>query len=107
MDFEAAIEAYKQGVDQDIKAYKSQDFVAPKWVKGVLEDEEALTHIKPEQQVANTPVRAQASSSSWEELITDTQALAVSDYLLNEQETKQYYSEEEEETSKDANGPHI
>ena len=73
-----------------------------------MANEEAMTHIKHEQQVAKeTPARAQASSGSWEGPITDSQAAAVSDYLLNEQETKQDYSEEEEEPSKDPNGLYI
>ena len=37
-----------------------------------------------------------ASSSSWEGPIFDTQAIAVSEFLLNEEEMAQYYSEEED-----------
>ena len=59
VDFEAAIEAYKQGKDQYIKAYKAQEFIVPEWVKEALADDEAMTHIKPEQQVAKDgPARA-------------------------------------------------
>ena len=72
--------------------------MAPDWVKEALEQGDHMQHIKPENQVRIfTPTRGQASSSSWEGPITDSQAVVVSDYLLTEQEAAQYHSEDGEE----------
>ena len=43
--------------------------------------------------------RGQPSSSSWEGPLADSQAIAISDYLLNEQETTQYLGEDNEPSS--------
>ena len=42
-----------------------------------------------------------AASSSWEGRISDSQAVAISDHLLNEQETAVFFSEDEEEVGPD------
>ena len=66
-------------------------------MKEAFEQGDHMQQIKLESQVQiSTPTRGQASSSSWEGPITDSQAVAVSDYLLTEQETAQYYSEDGE-----------
>ena len=92
IDFEIAVALYKVDIKQDLREYKTQDFVASKWVKEALEaDSSASTQAQ-----STYPNQTGASSSSWEGPISDTQAVAVSDYLLNEQETAQDFSEEDE-----------
>ena len=38
-----------------------------------------------------------SSSSSWEQPITDTQAVEISDYILSREEEQAYFSDEEED----------
>ena len=64
-----------------------------------------MNEMKPEHQVRadlqNKEYREQTieaprrpSSSSWQETISDTQAVTFSDYLLNEQATDEYFNGE-------------
>ena len=89
IDLEIAVALYKEDIKQDIRDYKAQEFVAPKWVKEALQADKRASNQTPIYQTG-------PSSSSWEGPISDTHAVAVSEYLLNEQKTAQYLSEEEE-----------
>ena len=54
-----------------------------------------MQQIKPENQVRTaTPTIGPASSRSWEGPITDSQAVAASDYLLTEQEANIFLAED-------------
>ena len=65
-------------------------------MKEVLSTDESA----PSRTTHNQPIGA--ASSSWERPIIDSQAVAISDHLLTEQETAVFFSEDEE-----LNGPDI
>ena len=81
VDFEEEIKKYKEDIEEDIQKYKSQPYIAPKWVRAEIGAE-------------SRPGANSSSSSSWETPLTDSQAVGISDFLLTEQETKEFLSEE-------------
>ena len=85
IDFEIAVALYKEDIKQDIANYKAQEYVAPKWVQEAFRTDTSANASAPSNQQRG------GSSSSWEGPISDTQAAAVSDYLLTEQETAAYF----------------
>ena len=89
VDFEEEIRKYKQDIKKDIEQYKKQEYVAIRWIK------ETLGHADDAEEVAK--VATSASSSSWERPLTDSQAIELSDYILNDQEAQAYFSDEAED----------
>ena len=71
--------------------------MAPRWL------EEALG--QAEEETVPGKMATSSSSSSWERPLTDSQAVEVSDYLLNEQEAHEYFSDEAEEAEYYEPGP--
>ena len=88
VDFEEEVAKYKQDIQEDMEKSKKQEYVALKWIKEALdpqnyEDTETNQH------------QADASSSSWEGPLTDSQAVHISDYLLTDQEAQAFLSADE------------
>ena len=88
VDFEEEVARYKNDIKKDIRHLKSQSYHEPAWVKAVLRNEQG--DLDP-QETNNT-----SSSSSWEQPLTDSQAIHISDYILTREEELQFMSEEED-----------
>ena len=91
VDFDEEVAAYKEGIIKDIDKYKKQNYVAPSWVAEALGGDTGATNS------ATTRQHTGASSSSWEGPISDTQAIAISDHLLTEQEEAAFFSDDEQQ----------
>ena len=83
VDFEDEIRKYKEDIADDIHQYKNQPYCAPEWVRAEVEA------------VSKTGASS-SSSSSWEAPLSDSQAVNISDFLLNEQETREFLAQDEE-----------
>ena len=68
---------------------KRQDYVAPKWVQ------EALGSPQENESTRASTYKVGTSSSSWEDPISDTQAVHIGDFLLTAQEEQAFLAEEE------------
>ena len=82
VDFEEEVAKYKQEIRRDIQQLKKQEYVPPKWVQEQIGTTNANQSPTP-------------ASSSWEGPITDSQAVRISDYLLTEEEEREFFSNEE------------
>ena len=71
VDFEEEVRKYKQDIKKDIEQYKKQEYVAPRWIKEALGQEEETE--------GTTKVVTSSSSSSWERPLSDSQAVEMSD----------------------------
>ena len=99
--------------EEEFKAYKEGALSAPSWVRQAVKRGCSMKEVKPEHQVRADMRDIEAtyreatygerdrheapnrpSSSSCQETISDTEAVALSDFLLNEQETEEYFREE-------------
>ena len=94
-EVDEAVAAYKESIKRDIDTYKKQEYVALSWVT------EALGTGSGAANSATITHHTGASSSSWEGPIYDTQAVALSDHLLTEQEEAAFFSDDEEQQGPD------
>ena len=105
-----AIEAEEEGdFEEELKAYKEGAFSAPSLVRQAVKRGISTKEIKPERQVKADMRNEEAihieqdrnqykqtslpSSSTCPEALSDTQAVALSDVLLNTQETEEYWQD--------------
>ena len=76
VDFEEEIANYKKDIEKDIRNLKAQAYHEPQWIKEALRGERETSG-------ADTHAHSNsASSSSWEQPLTDSQAVNLSNYIL-------------------------
>ena len=90
VDFEEEVARYKRDIEKDIQMLKGQAYKAPAWVTKIIDKEESMQ--------CNKLQSSSSSSSRWEEPISDTQAVAISDFLMTAEEEKAFFQEDGEDT---------
>ena len=92
VDFEEEVAKYKRDINEDIQSFKRQEYREPQWIKDVL-GSEAKSDNKLEETSGSRP-NTSPSSSSWEQPISDSQAVQISDYILTGEEEQDFLSQE-------------
>ena len=97
VDFEEEIANYKRDIEKDIRSLKAQTYHEPQWIKEALRGER-------EPSGADTRAHSNsASSSSWEQPLTDSQAVNLNNYILTSEEASEFFAEREEGDSNHPN----
>ena len=90
VDFEEEVAKYKRDIAKDIQNLKNQAYKEPQWIKEILSKEQEH---KGQQQVEQ---QQSSSASSWEQPISDTQAVEISDYIMTNEEEHAFFSDHED-----------
>ena len=90
VDFEEEIANYKRDIEKEIRILKAQSYHEPQWIKEALRGER-------EPSGADTHAHSNsASSSSWEQPLTDSQAVNLSNYILTREEASEFFADEDD-----------
>ena len=84
VDFEEEVARYKRDIAKDIQQLKQQAYKEPAWITKIVDRDR-----KQDQQSGPRP---SASSSSWEQPISDTQAVELSNFLLTSEEEQAFFN---------------
>ena len=90
VDFEEEVAKYKRDIAKDIQNLKNQAYKEPQWIKEILSKEQEN---KGQQQVEQ---QQSSSASSWEQPISDTQAVEISDYIMTNEEEHAFFLDHED-----------
>ena len=91
VDFEEEVARYKRDIAKDIQDLKQQAYREPAWITKILDKEEKKG--KPARQTPSS------SSSRWEQPISDTQAVDISNFIMTSAEEQTFFDDEDCDTS--------
>ena len=89
VDFEEEVAKYKRDIAKDIQHLKNQAYKEPDWIKNILSKDREQNQQQARQQQSS-------SSSSWEQPISETQAVEISDYIMTHAEEQAFLSDEDD-----------
>ena len=84
VDFEEEVARYKRDIAADIQQLKQQEYKEPAWIRKIINQEANRASDMPR------PNRSSSSSAHWEQPISDTQAVELSNYLLTAEEEQDF-----------------
>ena len=87
VDFEEEAARYKSDIAKDIQQLKQQSYKEPAWITKIID--------RDMKQAQRTGPRPSTSSSSWEQPISDTQAVELSNYILTSEEEQAFFTGED------------
>ena len=91
VDFEEEVARFKSDIAKDIQQLKQQAYKEPAWITKINK--------KEAQQNPQAGQRSSASSSSWEQPISDTQAVELSNFIMTTEEEQNFFAEDEYATN--------
>ena len=85
VDFEEEVARFKRDIAKDIQHLEQQAYKEPAWITKILDKEK-------QQESQQARQRPSSSSSSWEQPMSDTQAVEISNFIMTTAEEQAFFA---------------